>query len=117
MSGAISYHAGLAAERLVASHYERSGHVLKNRRWRGRGGEIDLVFGGGQGFVFVEVKKSGDFATAAERLSGRQLQRIFLAAQEYLGRSGQGLDAPGRIDVALVNGVGAIKIIENVMAH
>ena len=43
MSGLTSYHAGLAAESAVETHYLRTGHVISDRRWRGAGGEIDLV--------------------------------------------------------------------------
>ena len=117
MSGAVSYHAGKVAEHVVAEHYRRSGYRLCRSRWRGQAGEIDLILSAETGFVFVEVKKSRDFARAADRLTHRQLQRVFLAAQEFLGSIGQGLDTPARIDVALVNAIGEIEILENVMAH
>ena len=76
MSGSTSYHAGLAAEDQVADFYRRSGCDVTHRRWRGQGGEIDLVARDGDNVVFVEVKKSRDFARAAESLSLRQMKWI-----------------------------------------
>ncbi len=117
MSGAVSYHAGLRAEEQVSANYARRGYRPCARRWRGRGGEIDLIARDGDGYVFVEVKRARDFARAAERVSLRQLRRISAAAAEFLGRAKAGLDTPARIDVALVNGTGQIEIIENAFGH
>lgn len=117
MSGAVSYHAGLAAEQQVASDYQRRGYEPCENRWRGRGGEIDLIARDGDGFVFVEVKKARNFSRAIERISQRQLQRIYQAAEEFLGQMPKALLTPARIDVALVNGSGQIEIIENAYGH
>ena len=117
MSGAVSYHAGLAAEHQVAADYQRRGHAMCQHRWRGKGGEIDLIARDGDGLIFIEVKKAGDFARAVERITLRQLQRIYDAAGEYLARMPLGQNTPVRIDVALVNGAGQIEIIENAFGH
>lgn len=113
MSGSVSYHAGLCAEDQVAADYARRGHGTRGHRWRGKSGEIDLIAEDGDGLIFVEVKKSRDFARAAERLSRRQMQRIYASASEYLGQMPNGQLTAVRFDVALVNGSGAIQIIEN----
>ena len=117
MSGAVSYHAGLAAENQVAADYRRRGHELCGHRWRGQGGEIDLITRDGDGYIFVEVKKARDFVRAVERVTQRQLRRIYNAANEFLGQTVNGLDTPARIDVALVNATGDIQIIENAYCH
>ena len=76
-SGKTAYHGGLAAEGAVERQYCRAGYDLLARRWRGAGGEIDLVFGAnGAFFVFVEVKKSTTFHAAAARVTTRQQERI-----------------------------------------
>jgi putative endonuclease len=113
VSGLTGYRAGLSAEAAVEVHYARAGHTIAARRWRGRAGEIDLILRDGDGFIFVEVKKSRDFAAAAARLSPRQMQRICLAAQEFLADAPRGLDTPMRLDVALVDAVGRVEVIEN----
>ncbi|WP_323035725.1 YraN family protein [Pararhodobacter sp.] len=116
MSGAVSYHAGLSAEDQVARDYVRRGFPVAARRWRGKGGEIDLILRDGAGFVFVEVKKSRDHARAAERLRPQQMQRLFAAASEYLGQCPTGLDTFARFDVALIDAQGRIQILENALS-
>lgn len=113
MGGQVSYHGGLAAEAQVAAHYQRSGRPIAARRWRGPGGEIDLIAREGNRLVFVEVKKSSSFARAAERLSRRQMDRICRSAAAYLAGEPMGQDTEMRFDVALVDGYGRIDIIEN----
>jgi putative endonuclease len=112
--GLTNYHAGVAAETAVELTYTVSGAVLLERRWRGAAGEIDLILRDGDELVFVEVKKSACFAQAAESLSARQLARISLAAEEYLGTQALGSLQPMRIDVALTNSRGEIDILANV---
>ncbi|MCL4676037.1 MAG: YraN family protein [Pararhodobacter sp.] len=115
MSGAVSYHAGLSAEGQVAREYERRGMPVAAHRWRGTGGEIDLIARDGEGYVFVEVKKSRDHARAAERLNTRQIARLFDAASEFLGLCKTGLDTLARFDVALIDAQGRIEIVENAL--
>ena len=113
MAGSVSYRAGLCAEDAVARRYERDGYTPRARRWRGPGGEIDLIFEKLGGLVFVEVKKSRDFATAAARLSERQMQRIYASAAGFLASMPLGQDTEARFDAALVDETGAVRIVEN----
>jgi len=113
VTGATSYHAGLSAEDQVAAEYSRRGCPARARRWRGTAGEIDLIVQNGDGLIFIEVKKSSNFARAAERLDRRQMNRIYTSAAEYLARMPRGQDTAARFDVALVNQTGEIEIIEN----
>ncbi|PWE31154.1 hypothetical protein DDZ14_14115 [Maritimibacter sp. 55A14] len=113
MTGLTGYHAGLAAEEAVARDYLRRGHALRARRWRGKGGEIDLILDRGALTVFVEVKKSGTLDTAAARLSTRQMARLRVAAEEYLGGLPAGRDSEMRFDLACVDATGHISVIEN----
>ena len=115
VAGKTAYHAGLAAEGQVARHYSARGLDIDARRWRGRGGEIDLVARDGAGFVFVEVKRSRSHARAAERVGAAQIRRLFDAAGEYLSARGLSLNTPIRFDVALVDGAGRIDILENAL--
>lgn len=115
MSGAMSYHAGLSAEGQVARLYEDRGMTIECRRWRGEGGEIDLVARDGDSYVFIEVKKSRSHARAAERLSARQIGRLFAAAEEFLAGCAWGLDTKSRFDVAVIDGIGRVEILENAL--
>ena len=105
--------AGRAAEDRIAMDYERRGYAVARRRWRGRGGEIDLILRSGGALIFVEVKKAGSFDRAAESLRPAQMRRICRAAEEFLGGEPAGLLTPMRIDLGLVDGQGAVRIIEN----
>ena len=113
MSGSTSYHAGFAAEEIVADHYWRNGRSVLARRWRGKGGELDLITRDGDDIVFVEVKKSSSFAKAASSLGKRQMARLCRGASEFVATLPKGQLTPIRFDVAVVNGIGAVEIIEN----
>lgn len=112
--GLANYHAGLAAEDLIARDYARRGHAVLARRWRGQAGELDLVCADGDGIIVVEVKKARSLEAAALRISRRQAERIGQSACDYAGQMPAGLLTPIRIDAALVDGQGRQKIIENV---
>lgn len=109
----MCYHSGLSAEQRIAQDYERRGFAVARRRWRGAAGEIDLITRDADGLVFVEVKQSRSFARAAERLSRRQMARIYASAEQFLAGEPDGQLTNVRFDVALVNDAGAFEIIEN----
>jgi len=113
MTGAVGYYAGLCAEDIVARDYQHGGYDLLEKRWRGQGGEIDLIFRKRDAIVFVEVKKSRNHAAAAARVTLRQMNRIYASAGGYLATCPMGQDTETRFDVALVDGIGAAEIIEN----
>lgn len=116
MSGARSYHAGLAAEEQVAQLYTRSGREVCARRWRGSAGEIDLIARDGAEVIFIEVKQSKTHAKAAEHLTPRQMQRIYNTGSEFLAGEPKGQMTDVRIDVALVDALGRIELLENAYA-
>lgn len=111
--GRTAHYAGRAAECIVAEDYSRRGMPLAAERWRGLGGEIDLIVRNGAEVIFVEVKKSRDFAAAAARLGRRQMDRLCLAAMEFLDGEPRGQLTEMRFDVALVNAQGGVQIVEN----
>lgn len=111
--GATAYHAGLAAEAIAQRHYEQAGYALLAQRWRGKAGEIDLIFSKNRETVFVEVKRARDFSQAVERIGPAQMVRIATAAEEYAAKLPQGRLSLMRIDVALVNGTGACHVVKN----
>ncbi|GFE50603.1 UPF0102 protein [Roseobacter cerasinus] len=111
--GQVAFHAGHAAEAVVARHYEAMGYSVAEVRWRGTAGEIDLIVRDIAGLVFVEVKKSDSFEAAATRLTTRQMRRIYTAAEEYLATQPLGSLTEARVDVALVDSMGQVQIVEN----
>ncbi len=115
MSGLVSYLSGKAAEDTVLADYTARGHRLVCRRWRGPGGEIDLVLEKDGEAIFVEVKKSRSFADAAAHLTARQIARLLASAEAALGFFPGGSLTPMRFDVALVDGSGRIETIPNAL--
>jgi len=114
--GKMSYLAGMAAEDAVAAEYERRGHEVAARRWRGSRGELDLVLRDGAGLIVVEVKQARDFARALAHLTPAQLGRIYGAAAEFAAGEPLGQLTDLRLDVALVDGAGRVEIHENFWA-
>ncbi len=113
--GQRNYLSGQAAEAAVAREYERAGMHVARRRWRGRAGEVDLILRNGDEVMFVEVKKSSDFARASEQLQPRQMQRLMRAGEEFVGSEPAGALTPMRFDVALMDDMGRIQILENAL--
>ena len=112
--GLVAYHDGLAAEDAVETHFAARGYRILDRRWRGQGGEIDLILQGDDGLVFVEVKKAKTHAYAAERLSMRQLQRICASAEDYAAQKFPGALVNMRVDLAMVDAKGCIEVLPNI---
>lgn len=115
--GLQNYHSGHAGEVLVARDYEKRGAVVLARNWRGKSGEIDLILKAGSTILFVEVKTSKTHELAAQALTDRQMRRVAAAAEEYLTTCPDGLRTPAQIDAALVDRVGRIERIENLVLH
>lgn len=114
--GLQNYHAGHAAEGTVARHYEDRGIAICAQNWRGITGEIDLIGRQGDEVIFVEVKQSRTHDLAASHLSQGQIRRIFASVDEFLTGEPKGLLTDVRIDLALVDGMGRIDVIENAFA-
>lgn len=115
MSGLVSHLSGKAAEDAVLRAYAARGYRLICRRWRGPGGEIDLVLEHAGEAVFVEVKSSASFASAVAHLTGRQIRRLLSSAEAALGFFPRGSLTPMRFDVALVDRTGRIDVVPNAL--
>lgn len=111
-SGRTAHLAGLAAEEIAARLYP--GAETRAVRWRGAGGEIDLVLGLPGLIVFVEVKARRSHAAAAHALGPAQRRRLAAAAGAYLAAHAAPSDAC-RFDVVLVDGAGRPERIENAL--
>lgn len=111
--GQRNYLSGLAAEDAIARDYQRRGYVLAARRWRGPGGEIDLILRNQDEVVFVEVKQSRSLHQASHRITPRQIARTCLSAEAFLSGEPSGTLTPVRFDAALADASGEFHIIEN----
>ncbi|WP_278923610.1 YraN family protein [Pseudophaeobacter profundi] len=112
-TGLRAHLAGAAAEEQAARAYVARGYQLVEQRWRGAGGEIDLILRQGALWVFVEVKTGPSYAATVARITPRQMQRVQASAALYLDQQAGGALAEARIDVALVIGTQEVEILEN----
>ena len=113
LRGAVAYRSGALAEEQVAARYIAEGYVPCAQRWRGQWGEIDLIFQRGACTVFVEVKKSTSHHSAALRLNRRQMDRICATALDFCATLPDGLLSEMRFDLAMVDALGRIDVLEN----
>lgn len=96
---------------------ERQGYAVLARRYRRRGGEIDIVAADGPTVVFVEVKarEGTAYGHAGEAVTALKRHRIAATAREYLARH-RLQDRPCRFDVVTVavdDGGPRVQVIRN----
>jgi len=94
---------GRRGEEAAGRHLVSLGYRILERRYRTRGGEIDLIARDGDAIVFVEVKTRSSLLCGrpAEAVDRRKRARIARAASLYLARRGAG-EAACRFDVVEV---------------
>lgn len=99
-----SERAGRGAERLVALLYQLQGYRVLARRFRGRGGEIDIITrkGGLTAFVEVKMRKTRDAAILAVTPQNRR--RLEAAGKQFLALKPAYSDDAVRYDIAAVTG-------------
>jgi putative endonuclease len=93
---------GLEAEDAAAEFLSAQGYTILKRRFRARGGEIDLVGLDGEVLAFVEVKRRR--SSKSEPLDSMDLKKqecIFAAADSYLAQY-DGPPCEVRFDVVTV---------------
>ena len=108
---------GKSGEDLACRELQRRGYAIVARRFRVRGGELDIVARDGQVLVFIEVKtRAGrQFGSAAEAVTFAKQRRLAELANEYVVRH-RVSECRCRFDVVSIHfGLGApqIEIIQN----
>ena len=95
---------GKTGEDLACRELERRGYAIVARRYRRRGGELDIIARDGRTLVFVEVKarESHAFGDAAEAVTPVKRRRIAMLALDYMTRH-RLLDCPCRFDVVSIH--------------
>jgi putative endonuclease len=79
---------GKIGEDLACEELRRRGYAILARRYRRRGGELDIVARDGRTVVFVEVKtrEGCEFGAGAESITALKRRRIADVALDYLVR-------------------------------
>jgi putative endonuclease len=108
---------GKTGEDLACAELERRGYAIIARRYRRRGGEIDIISRDGATIVFVEVKarESRAFGEAAEAVTPFKRRRITQLAMDYMTRHRLTAN-PCRFDVVSIHfdaGRPTIEVFQN----
>lgn len=87
-------------ERVAAAHLEAKGYRIRERNFRAREGEIDIIAEHTGTLVFVEVRtrRGAAMGSAAESVTAAKAGRILAAAQAYV-QARENCPADQRIDV------------------
>ena len=90
-------------ERVAAAHLEAKGYRIRERNFRAREGEIDIIAERGGTLVFVEVRtrRGGSRGMAVESITARKAAHLLAAAQAY-AQSNPDCSPDQRIDVIAV---------------
>ena len=104
---------GEIGENLACAELERRGYAILARRYRRRGGEIDIIASDGPAVVFVEVttRDGSDFGSGAEAVSWFKRRRIIGVAHDFLVRE-RLTDRPCRFDVVSIAIGGEGPVVE-----
>jgi putative endonuclease len=104
---------GRHGEDLACRELERRGYAIIARRYRRRGGEIDIIARDGETIVFVEVKAREDdaFGGGADAVTAFKRQRIVEIAHDYLARHQRG-GCRCRFDVVSIQFASGAPVLE-----
>ena len=104
---------GKTGEDLACQELERRGYAIVARRYRRRGGELDIIARDGGTMVFVEVKtrEGRAFGTAPEAVTALKQHTITRLALDYLLRQ-RLTNCPCRFDVVSIHVDAGAPVIE-----
>ena len=104
---------GKTGEDLACGELERRGYAILARRYRRRGGELDIIARDGQTLVFVEVKarRGRAFGDGAEAVTPLKRRRIVQLAMDYMTRN-RLENSPCRFDVVSVDVEAGRPVVE-----
>jgi putative endonuclease len=107
---------GKTGEDLACRELERRGYAIVARRYRRRGGELDIIARDGATLVFIEVKarEGRAFGEAAEAVTPFKRRRLAQIALDYMTRHHLS-NCPCRFDVVSIHfdsGEPAIEVFQ-----
>lgn len=95
---------GDAGERLAERRVGELGWSVIDRKWRVRGGEIDLIALDGDVLVFIEVKTRRGAARGAaeEAIDDAKSERLLMLGEQYVSDHPEHLDRIWRVDLIAI---------------
>lgn len=105
---------GASGEGLACAYLERAGLRIRERNFRCRAGEIDIIASDGDVVVFVEVKErhGSSHGSAVEAVTALKRQRLLRAARLYAAQHGLS-ESPLRFDVVAIDWEGGLPKVRH----
>jgi putative endonuclease len=93
---------GRRGEWLALALLTAKGYRLLERRFGGKGGEIDLIMARGRSVVFVEVKLRGSLDAAALAITAEKRRLVEMRVRQWLARNPWAMDRALRADAVFL---------------
>jgi putative endonuclease len=108
------YEKGLRAEEKALFFLESKGYECLSKRYKRKGGEIDLIVKKQDVLIFVEVRLRKNIFDAGESITIQKQERLTSVATHFIIQELQGRGySYYRFDVVLIDQKGTIVHIEN----
>lgn len=103
----IRHRRGAMGEAIAAHYLEEQGWTIRERNWRCRGSEIDIIAKDDNTLVFVEVRtrRDNDFGSALESVTKTKLRALRRGMAQFLYDHKE--IVPVRLDIVTVTCTGA----------
>ena len=113
---------GALGEKIAAEYLTGLGYVIRERNFRSREGEIDIIAEKDDFLVFIEVRTrtSNSYGTPEESVTTQKKERLIALAEAYI-EDREDLPSSWRIDVVAIElgakrKVARLEIIENAIS-
>lgn len=109
--GASNRNWGALAEQIAAEYYITHGYTIRERNYRRKSGEIDIIAEKGDIIAFIEVKaRAGDNQDPVDAVDLRKQRKVASIADSYL--SNLDIDYQYRFDIMAITGTPDSYIME-----
>ena len=113
---------GALGEKIAAEYLTSLGYVIRERNFRSREGEIDIIAENNDFLVFIEVRTrtSNSYGTPEESVTAQKKERLIALAEAYI-EDREDLPSSWRIDVVAIElgskrELSRLEIIENAIS-
>ena len=113
---------GALGEKIAAEYLTSLGYMIRERNFRSREGEVDIIADKDDFLVFIEVRTrtSTSYGTPEESVTAQKKERLIALAEAYI-EDRDDLPASWRIDVVAIElgpkrKVSRLEIIENAIS-
>jgi putative endonuclease len=113
---------GALGEKIAAEYLTGLGYMIRERNFRSREGEIDIIAEKDDFLVFIEVRTrtSTSYGTPEESVTAQKKERLIALAEAYI-EDREDLPSSWRIDVVAIElgpkrKVARLEIIENAIS-